>query len=77
MAPTRRPARGRLPSYARTMNQENVIHQVIEVRQVDQEKCNELLGTGKWVLLGVADGQSQHGPHDIMPYFQYSVGRYK
>lgn len=56
---------------------QKVIHDVVEVRQVDQEKCNELLAGGKWILLEVGEGQKQHGPSDRVPYFAYSVGRYK
>lgn len=59
------------------MNQENVIQQVVEVRQVEQKECNELLKKGNWVLLSTGAGQSQSGPHDFMPYFVYNVGRYK
>jgi hypothetical protein len=40
------------------------------------ETANRYLGDG-WVLLSIATGQSQTGPHDYTPEFAYCLGKLK
>lgn len=51
----------------------NTLHQVKEVRHVYETEVNGLLGQG-WIILAVASGQEQTGPHDYAPVFKYSMG---
>lgn len=55
----------------------NLLHTIKEVCHVyQQEQVNTRLSEG-WVLLAVATGQEQTGPHDYTPTFRYTVGRVK
>lgn len=52
-----------------------LLHQIQEVTNtMNKDQVNRLLSEG-WVLLAVAPGQSQTGPHDYTPEFGYCLGR--